>query len=116
MRKINQLVYVLMLVALIHVGSCRKFVEVEAPYTSFTGENVYTTDATAISAVTSMYAQLGTVNYSIGTALIHSVTYYAGLSADELVLYSGSSAELTAVYSNNITTSTVPLFWQRFYQ
>ena len=37
-------------------SSCKKFVEVDAPVTSITGDNVYNNDATAIAVLTGIYA------------------------------------------------------------
>lgn len=106
----------LIIFSLMMAGGCKKFIEVDAPYTSFNGENVYSTDATAISAVTAMLTRLGDAGGSLGGTAIYSVTYYTGLSCDELTLSTGNSAGLTAFYKNELTTSTAPVFWQRYYE
>jgi hypothetical protein len=85
---------------------CKKYIEVEAPYTSFNGENVYTTDATAISAVTAMLAKSEPL----------SIGFSAGLSSDELSLFPGNPLDKMAFYKNELTTSTAPTFWRLFYQ
>jgi hypothetical protein len=93
------------------VSSCKKFIEVEAPYTSFNGENVYTTDATAISAVTALYTKLGYADASVNRP-----SYYLGLSSDELTLFSGSnSQELVGLYTNDLTAAAAPSLWSQFY-
>jgi starch-binding outer membrane protein, SusD/RagB family len=110
-RKYFQLIIILAL--LIFANSCKKFIEVDAPYTSFNGENVYTTDGTAISAVTAMFTNFGTGGPG---GAISSVSFEAGLSADELTLVSGGLDELTASYKNELTASLSPNFWLFYYQ
>jgi hypothetical protein len=96
-------------------SSCKKYIEVEPPYTSANGENVYTTDATAISAVTSMYTQLGIGTASGGFPINYtSLTYHTGLCSDELTLYSGNT-DLAPFYKNDLSAATAPLYWQQLY-
>jgi hypothetical protein len=97
------------------LASCKKFIEVETPNTSFNGGNIYTTDATAIAAVTTMYTRLGEAGGTLVGTAIYSVTYHAGLSADELDLF-GGNADLIGLYSNDLSVTTAPLFWNRFYE
>jgi hypothetical protein len=115
-KKITKPISFLMLLVAIFLGSCKKNIEVDAPYTSFTGANVFTTDATAISAVTAMYTKLGSAGPSIEGAPIQTVNFYTGLSSDEFTLYPGNSATLSSIYKNDLTVSTAPLLWQQFYQ
>src|SRR6266536_486953 len=97
-------------------SSCKKFIEVEAPYTSLNGNNVYSTDATAISAVTAMYTRLGDASSSgLSENQIHFITYCAGLSADELTLIAGSSTKMTDYYRNSLSAADAPIFWLRIY-
>jgi hypothetical protein len=105
----------IVLFGFIFFNSCKKFVEVDAPYTSFNSENVYTTDATAIAAITTMFTRLGTANGGI-TATTATVTCPTALSADELVLFPGNAPEATAFYKNDLTSSTAPTFWLFYYQ
>lgn len=95
---------------------CRKFIEVDAPYTSFNGNNVYTTDATAISAVTAMYTQLGgATGFSENQLNSMIVAVCTGLSADELSLAGSASANLKSYYTNSLGANSAPLFWTNIY-
>lgn len=105
--------YYLLLFFLLFTG-CRKFIEVEAPYTSLNGDNVYTTDATAISAVTTMYVRLGGADGNPQNQII-SVTYSAGLSSDELTLTPGASVILSDFYTNSLKATNPPQFWTNLY-
>lgn len=102
------------LVMLFGFNGCKKFIEVEAPYTGFNGENVYTTDATAISAVTTMLTKIGNADASLSG--IPSVTYNAGLSADELTLFPGGQSSLAGLYTNELIAVSAPSYWRNFYE
>lgn len=64
--------------------ACQKFVEVDPPVQSILSENVFKDSSTAVSAVSGLYLSLvGSSDLNmLGTG---AATYYAGLSADELV-------------------------------
>lgn len=67
---------------------CKKMVEVSAPDTSVTDDNVFNTDATAAAVLTGLYTQIsGTEFLFLG---FPSISRFAGLSADELTLWSGA--------------------------
>jgi len=93
---------------------CKKFIEVPVPLDRIAVQNVYTTDATAISAVTAMYARLGDASGSPQFQLV-SATYCTGLSSDELTLTAGVSGILADYYKNSLTSPTVPQFWTSVY-
>src|SRR5688500_15841021 len=105
---------IILLLAFGVISSCKKFIEVEEPYTSFNGENVYKTDGTAISAVTAMYTKLGTAS-NVLSSNINSITYYAGLSADELIYSPGTAVNIMAVNKNELSINTPPPFWSALY-
>lgn len=92
---------------------CKKYVEVNSPYTSFDGANVFTTDATAIAAVTALYTDMGIANGQL-TGKAPFITYTAGLSADELSIVSGTT--LPAFYTNDLTGTSAPDSWNNFYK
>ncbi len=51
--------YTLALLALtIFLPQCKKFIDVEAPYTSTSQENTYSSDITAISVLTGLYSKM----------------------------------------------------------
>ncbi len=71
--------------------SCSKIIDVPVPVTSLTENNIYTNDEAAIAVLTGIYTELsynskGLVNFATG---VNSFSLLAGLSADELDLYSG---------------------------
>lgn len=97
--------------------SCKKLVDVSPPVTSINAENVYATDATAISVVTSMYKNMTIADNFTG---ITSISLRAGLSADEWTLYAGVTHQLYLAYYKNALVSNVTLnygteAWTLFY-
>src|SRR5450631_1919963 len=67
--------------------ACTKFVEVDPPTTQLVSQNVFTSDATAVSTVVGTYSKMiSSQGFASGWA--SSVTLLSGLSADELVNYS----------------------------
>lgn len=109
--------YIPLLFWMLFISGCKKNIEVDPPYTSFYGENVFTTDGTAISAVTSMYANMGSAN--LGFTGIPSLSLFAGLSADELALSSSLASELLLYHFRNEllpTSNSAPIFWPYFFQ
>jgi hypothetical protein len=91
-------------------SSCKKFVEVDAPVTSLSGGNVYNGDGTAISVVTGLYNNLsGSASSAIlsGTPNFPMLSLYAGLSADELSLWSGISNLQQIAYYKNDHSATI---------
>lgn len=91
----------------LHIIGCKKFVDAGAPETQVNAENVYTNDATAIAAMTALYAKVSggspTPIISSGT---RSFSLLCGLSADEYILFSGANDEMTGFYKNALMTNT----------
>lgn len=99
--------------------SCKKFIEVEPPVTSVTGDNVYNSDATAISVLNGLYTRISGAAYPADFDL-STLSFPLGLSADELTLWSGVSSEIqSAFYTNalfaNQSSSAGVEYWTRFY-
>ncbi len=71
--------------------SCRKLITIGAPETSINSENIYENDATAISVLTALYAQMGNSSGGITSRNLFagagSLPIFAGLSSDELTLF-----------------------------
>jgi len=110
MKKVNIIIVLLLLTA----SSCKKFTEVDAPYTSFNGQNVYTDNATAIAAVTDIYTNMS--NGAVSTSQIPSLSFFCGLSADELTLNSGVVTPLlVGHYTNNLSATAAPVLWTNSY-
>jgi starch-binding outer membrane protein, SusD/RagB family len=81
---------------------CKKFLEVKAPSTSVSEDNVYKYDETAIAVLTQIYTAMasdGMLSGQKGTSIL------SGLSADELTLASTvTDEELLAYYRNQLRT------------
>ena len=69
---------ILLMILLSTFIGCKKFVDVPAPYTSLSSDNVFLTDATSISAITSMYTKYGSADGSMGGYGFASITECAG--------------------------------------
>jgi starch-binding outer membrane protein, SusD/RagB family len=84
--------------------ACKKLVEIKAPVTSINADNVYSTDATAISVLTGLYSS---INNGQGSSFsgIQSISIFGGLSADELTLYDGMSRQNYISYFKNALVS-----------
>jgi len=96
------------------MNSCKKLVEIDLPSTSVTTPAAFSTNDLANSVMAGIYSQMmnnnGAMTFSNGAA-----TIFNGLSADELVNFSGTTNveeyqlyTNTIVYDNSITTG----FWQ----
>jgi starch-binding outer membrane protein, SusD/RagB family len=84
------------------ISSCSKLVEVDPPYTQLTEGNVFNEDAKANAVVTGIYASMNGLYFS-GSG---SIGMLAGLSSDELTLYSGvTDLRFNAYYSNNLVSN-----------
>src|ERR1700676_555164 len=87
--------------------SCNKFVEVDAPNTQLVTEEVFTSDATATSAVLGIYIRMmGSFGFASGQQW--SVTLLTGLSSDEFVNYS-TDPQVTAFYKNELSPTNTEL-------
>jgi tetratricopeptide (TPR) repeat protein len=97
---------------------CKKMIDVKAPVTSINANNVYNSDATAISVVTSMYKNMTISDNFTG---ITSISLRAGLSSDELTLYNGVTHQSYIAYYKNALVSSSPTLnygsecWSSFY-
>ncbi|HLA58128.1 MAG TPA: RagB/SusD family nutrient uptake outer membrane protein, partial [Puia sp.] len=110
---------------LIFLTACNKLVEVQPPPSAVTSSNVYSDDATAAAVLTGIYT---IINQS--TVLdngINGFSLKAGLSADELTLFSGASngnSNLVPFYLNALnagqitdpSAGTSGAVWTQFYQ
>jgi len=90
---------------------CNKLVEVNPPIAKFDATKVYLKDITAIAVLTGIYQQMSTEGIFQGTS---SMSYLLGLSADELIDYSGGNSIQTFAFQNSITSNNVP-FWEKLY-
>ncbi|OQP52827.1 hypothetical protein A4H97_24315 [Niastella yeongjuensis] len=101
------------------VCSCKKLVDVGEPLTSLTTTKTFSTNSLANAAVAGLYSQMmtnsGSMLFSNG-----STTIYAGLSADELINFSGTTApEEYQFFSNQLfkdNSIAYNAFWQPAYK
>ncbi|SIO53728.1 RagB/SusD family nutrient uptake outer membrane protein [Chitinophaga niabensis] len=105
-------------ILILFTTSCTKFVEIDPPATDLIKSTVFTDESTATAAIIDVYAQMiNGISYSNGT-ITSSLSYRAGLSADELDLYS-TNAEHIEFATNTIlpTTSVInSSFWAAPYK
>jgi hypothetical protein len=93
-----------LILSLLFISGCRKFVDVNAPTTSLNTENVYNSNNTAIAVLSGIYIKMA---QSV-TSGIAGVSFYTSLSGDELALYGGKnnqSPTLVAYYTNSLNNS-----------
>jgi starch-binding outer membrane protein, SusD/RagB family len=97
--------------------SCNKAVAVNPPTTALTGASVYSSDVSAVAAVTGVYQLMlgGTYFFGESGQGSRDFTTIAGLSADEFQLYPGTVAVLAQAYANNISSTNAP-FWAELYK
>jgi len=98
------------------LASCKKLVTISTPPGNVNSDNVYNSDATAIGAVTNIYAAMSTSNLPGGG--VTSMNLFPGLSADEFSLYSGTTNSAVYYYYTNSLSSinlNSPDFWAAFY-
>ncbi|WP_436490530.1 RagB/SusD family nutrient uptake outer membrane protein [Chitinophaga sp. ARDCPP14] len=95
--------------------SCQKLIEVNAPTTSITADNVYTNNLTASAVLTGIYSRIS-MNSITGNDL-SAIGLITGLAGDELTLYAGAKdVRLRAYYQNNLATITSRIdFWANIY-
>ncbi|MES2328760.1 MAG: RagB/SusD family nutrient uptake outer membrane protein [Bacteroidota bacterium] len=96
-------------VLLLAFGSagCKKLVEVDPPVTSTTGASIYTDDVTATTVLTRLYASLSGTAYNSTSGLSTPFSKKAGLSADELSLWSGAGTSDIAYYTNTLAAPAI---------
>jgi len=115
-RSVSCLMVLLLLTGvLVYMASCKKLIAIPPPVTSLSAQNVYSSDATAIAAVTGIYATLSNTTIYFSTAL-PSLSGLAALSADEFTLYSGATGTTQSLYYLNALNSEMGQdFWTQIY-
>jgi hypothetical protein len=105
---------VLGLVLITQMTNCKKLVTVSSPDTSITQDNVYTSDATAISVLTGVYTNMSQNGLSSGLC---AMSFYPELSADELALIDYTNPIYTAYYTNSLNNRNTGIsdFWNNIY-
>ncbi len=118
----NRLIFVipagfLLVIFSLLLSSCKKFVEVGPPVTQLASSSVFTSDATATAALTSIYGQMmNSGGFASGGPF--SVTSLSGLSADELINYSTIVSQIE-FYQNSLSINNSAVqanLWTECYQ
>ncbi len=109
-KKIKFLATGVVLPAIVFTTGCKKLVELDAPQNKIEASTAYQTDATATAAVLALY------NYGIFgsmTPLQQGITFYGGISSDELHYNLTTTPEITEIENNQISigSSTNATFW-----
>jgi len=101
MRILSKYFPVAVLIILLTGTSCKKLIEVDTPSDRIDRAVVFTSDATALSAIAGLYTQMTrtTTQFSSG-----AITLYGGLYADELYTTT-PSATIDEYYYNSLTAA-----------
>jgi hypothetical protein len=109
--------FVISLMISINLTGCKKLVEVNSPVTSTPESLVFNSDATAAAVLTGIYTNLsGALNIrSIGLGPA-SLSFFGGLSADELKLHSGITGTSLFYYQNSLGSANIGSgYWESIY-
>jgi hypothetical protein len=101
-----------LVIFIVSISGCKKFVEVPPPYTQLVSASVYSTDAMAYSSVTGIYETI--VRNSIG-GNTNGLSALLGLSADEFKLFPTTNTTAKQVYSNELLSNSFIPFWKDLY-
>jgi hypothetical protein len=101
------------------LSSCQKLVNINPPPTSITSGNVFQTDATATAVLAGIYTKISG-KYSTSDFDVSTISSWVGLSADELILWTGAdNSSQIAYYKNHLlenSNNSFSLgFWTSFY-
>jgi len=107
-HKIMKKASCLLILFLISIIGCKKFVEIDPPITELVTASVFNNASSATSAQTVIYSKMSSNNES------YNLEQNTGLLADELANYSGSSLNL-AFYHNAMTAALGPGPWTNAY-
>jgi len=98
------------------ITSCKKLVQVDSPVTSTSASLVFSSDATAAAVLTGLYANMSSPSINDISAGPGSLSFFGGLSADELNLYTTITGQSLFYYSNSLNSATVGNgYWESLY-
>src|SRR5689334_4851198 len=95
-RAISMLLVIFVFVQL----SCKKFVSVDPPTNELTPPQVFGSDEAAVSAIKGIYARMRNNGFFAGSD--RSLTFLAGLSADELINHQ-ATVDYLEFYENQLS-------------
>ncbi len=101
----NSILVILALAFMLPLNSCKKWLTVSTTGGAITEISVYSTDATAIAVLNGLYSSMSSSELFQGH---RSITLFAGLSADELTLYSGVTDNThISYYTNQLASNSL---------
>ena len=105
--------YILSIAVLSSALSCKKYVDIEDPKDQLVTGGVFTTDATATSAMVGIYSDMNAFNYQFANVL---TSFTNAMAADEFV-YSSALANFDEFKNNAVTPGNtyVGLMWSSPY-
>jgi hypothetical protein len=103
-----KLLFTLIMIMLIPLAGCKKYLEIDPPVTSINSGNVFQEDATATAALTAVYSRM-----SDGFG-VTSLSFFPELSADNLTLFS-TDISYKQFYQNLLTSDNSNNFWGQIY-
>jgi starch-binding outer membrane protein, SusD/RagB family len=110
MKKINNL---LILLLILYITSCRKFVVADPPVTAISSATAFSDNAGAIATMTSIYIDLKA--NPIFIAGVRSIGLLTGMESDELINF---NSEYTGYFTNSLDNANSSLsygIWQQIY-
>jgi hypothetical protein len=109
-------VFTLLVIILVTVPSCKKFVTIAPPVNDPVSAVIFTDDAMAVSAVAGIYSDMMSISAQFSSA---GVTIYTGMYADELT-YSVIGTPRDEFIKNDLTeinhTTLLSNFWEKTYK
>ncbi|MGO4875050.1 RagB/SusD family nutrient uptake outer membrane protein [Pedobacter psychrotolerans] len=107
----NKTHHLLMLLILLSMSSCKKFVEIDPPINQITGASAFSTDATATAAIVGIYSRLSQ------SGIIKDITPYSSMYADELINYTeGNPSEFAKSQLTLANSPSLNALWSAGYQ
>ncbi len=110
-RRLHDLVLLLWIIS--SICGCKKFVEINPPFTAITGTTVYSNNTSAAAAMTGIYDNMEANSNGLADGF-GSISYFVGLESDELTNYSPTTPPNVEFYSNSLTSSN-SYFWTELY-
>lgn len=108
---------IMMLMLVFNLSACKKFVEVDPPITQLESSTVFTSDQTAIAAITGIYSNMMQTSDGFGSGGSGSITVTSALYADELE-YINISSDIRQFYSSAVDPNNAHLasMWGALYK
>jgi hypothetical protein len=103
-EKLKRQLGVFLLLSIIAISGCKKFLDLPPPITSLGSDNVYATDATASAVLIGIYTSMA-LNSPTSGVTFNAEPLLTALSSDELTLFGGAANANTTLlqfYEDNV--------------